>query len=219
MRNLKKLQIPFDMKELEKLVASFTIFEKIEFSDISKERIRIKLKDLRERQVPQRTVLMEMKDEDVVLYWFKNWLHPDLKEFCPEPPKSTQGCSNEVIQRDIRQRFIRTYENGQHNYDYTLEEIDEYVEEVKATFEVKLSYFKKSGKYYSYGNYYTNHKEMFEIFEEVQQKTKSGKLPDLIEGYSDFVVLVEVPNHPNNYPALINLPEDLKGQEEDELHL
>lgn len=72
-------------------------------------------------------------------------------------------------------------------------------------YKVKLTYFKKSGKYYSEGEYITTLEHMHQIFEEVGKRIKSGRLPGLIEGVNDFHVLVEVPNHPYEYPALFVL--------------
>lgn len=128
-RNLKTLVKPSDSNELAELVLSFSILEKIKFSNISKDAIREKLKYLREVQVPNREVLLKMKDEDVVFYWFKNWLHPSLKHWVKPSPRDKRGCSRKVLDRDARNDFIHTYENGQQNYDYTLADIEDYVNE------------------------------------------------------------------------------------------
>jgi hypothetical protein len=70
---------------------------------------------------------------------------------------------------------------------------------------VKLIYFKRSGKYYTSGEYETQREHMFQIYEEVGEFRQQGFLPGLVnrsEGHT-FVVLVEVPDHPNNVPQLI----------------
>lgn len=65
---------------------------------------------------------------------------------------------------------------------------------------VKLIYFKKSGKYYSEGKY-TSEKDLdFELFAEVGQMLENGRLPDLVDGAKEFIVLVLVDN---GVPALI----------------
>lgn len=67
---------------------------------------------------------------------------------------------------------------------------------------VKLTYFKKSGKYYSEGEYITEKEHMFEIFDEVSNMRVSSKLPGTSHG-ADFIVFVECPGHENEFPALI----------------
>ncbi len=129
MRNLKTLPCPINIEEREELYNSITIFEKIEFSNISKQQIRDKIRDLRERQVPNREVLIDHDDEEVVDYWFRNWLHPSLRHYFPKSPRDKRGCSQEALKRDLRGDFLRFYENGQHNYTYTLAEIERYAME------------------------------------------------------------------------------------------
>lgn len=69
---------------------------------------------------------------------------------------------------------------------------------------VKLTYFKQSGKNYSSGEYHSYKKDMFEIIEEVNRKIKRGGLPGLVEGCSEFIVLVDVSDHPHNCSRLCN---------------
>jgi hypothetical protein len=78
---------------------------------------------------------------------------------------------------------------------------------------VKLTYFQKSGKYYTESEYTTQLKNLdfapypglWEIFAEVQQMRDSGNLPGLVKGAKEFHVLVDVPEHPHRHPALILL--------------
>ena len=71
---------------------------------------------------------------------------------------------------------------------------------------VELTYFTNSGKYYTGGNYNTAPLEMWEIFQEVQEKLEKEKLPGLAdrddELYHHFYVYVNTPLHPSNYPGL-----------------
>lgn len=115
------------LASIKAILPTITIFEKIEFSNISKDAIRTKLHYLRNIQVPHRTVLLDMKDIDVVFYWFKNWLHCDLKHWVSESPRDKRGCSQRVIHDDHERDTMRFYENGQHNFDYTLEDIEAYI--------------------------------------------------------------------------------------------
>lgn len=113
-------------EELEGVLSQSTIFDKIEFSGITKQQITDKIHDLRTRQVPQRKVLRDMPDEAVTQYWFKNWLHPNLRHWVPKPPKDTRGCSREVLERDARKGMLNFYENGQQNFSYTLADIEQW---------------------------------------------------------------------------------------------
>lgn len=69
---------------------------------------------------------------------------------------------------------------------------------------VKLTYFKEGGKYYSSGSYISKRFALFEIWDEVKEMLREGKLPDLAEGTKEFTVLVEAPDHPHNHPHLIH---------------
>lgn len=55
---------------------------------------------------------------------------------------------------------------------------------------VRLMYFKESGKYYSSGQYETDHTEAWKVYEQVADMLVRGQLPDLAEG-ARFDVLVE----------------------------
>ena len=68
---------------------------------------------------------------------------------------------------------------------------------------VNLIYFKQSGKYYSEGSYETNRKELYEIWYDVSLLMQDKELPGLMQGHSNFIVSVDVPEHPNNHPRLI----------------
>lgn len=81
---------------------------------------------------------------------------------------------------------------------------------------VKLCYFKPSGKYYSEGEYETaitavdlvhpdgaHAPPIHLIFSEVHELKTKQMLPGLIEGHSDFAVLIDVPDHPHRHPHLI----------------
>lgn len=68
---------------------------------------------------------------------------------------------------------------------------------------VNLTYFKRTGKYYSEGVYITKKTQVWDIFDEVKKMLADGKLPDLVEGAKEFIVYVDLSNHPAGYPALI----------------
>lgn len=68
---------------------------------------------------------------------------------------------------------------------------------------VKLTYFKRTGKFYSEGEYETECEHMYQIFREVRQLWEARRLPGLCENHSDFIVLIGVPDHEHDYPHLI----------------
>ncbi len=72
---------------------------------------------------------------------------------------------------------------------------------------VELTYFKYNGTYYASGIYNTEETDWTDIYFEVRRKHKNGKLPGLPEGSNGFIVLMDVPNHPDNIMKLISLPE------------
>lgn len=74
---------------------------------------------------------------------------------------------------------------------------------------VKLTYFKQSGKYYSDGSFDTDKASWPEIFDEVKRLIDQKTLPGLVRGHSDFIVLMDVPDHPHNHPALLNIQADV----------
>lgn len=67
--------------------------------------------------------------------------------------------------------------------------------------EVKLTYFKESGKYYTEGNYITQKKEIFEIHDEVREMKAKRSLPGITG--NELTVHVDIPGHPDNHPRLI----------------
>lgn len=70
---------------------------------------------------------------------------------------------------------------------------------------VKLTYFKRSGKYYSDGEYVSGTENMWGLFDEVRALQRNGELPGLIEGGGkEFFIHVDPVEHPMGYPALIH---------------
>ena len=67
-----------------------------------------------------------MCDKDVAEAWFKNWLHPKLKHIIPRSPTSKVGCSKRVLDNDMKQDMLHFYENGQHNWTYSLNDIKQW---------------------------------------------------------------------------------------------
>lgn len=65
---------------------------------------------------------------------------------------------------------------------------------------VKLTYFKPSGKFYSAGEYDTEPKALYEIWDDIRQMKE---LPGLVAGPDSFIVSVDVPEHEHNHPCLL----------------
>lgn len=67
---------------------------------------------------------------------------------------------------------------------------------------VNLIYFKLNGKFYGEGTYETQHTNLGDIFEEVLHMQSASRLPGLRNGHSEFIALVDVPEHEHNHPYL-----------------
>lgn len=72
---------------------------------------------------------------------------------------------------------------------------------------VELTYFRMHGKYYADGEYQTAKEHLWEIWDEVRHFRTYGILPGLHHGHSDYIVLVNVPDHPHDHPVLIGVEE------------
>ena len=68
---------------------------------------------------------------------------------------------------------------------------------------VELTYFNENGKFKYTGHYDSNKKEIFEIWNEVQEMFDKNIRPGLVDGPQGYYVLVNVPGHPNEHPHLI----------------
>ena len=68
---------------------------------------------------------------------------------------------------------------------------------------VLLDYFKPSGKWYGEGEFETQPKELYEIWDQVKEMLSRRELPGLIKGHSKFITSVDVPDHPHRHPRLI----------------
>ena len=67
-------------------------------------------------------------------------------------------------------------------------------------YHVELTYFRKTGKYYSSGTYESNKQHIFQIWDEVEAMAKH---PDLTCRWTDGFILVNVPDHPDDHPRLV----------------
>lgn len=70
---------------------------------------------------------------------------------------------------------------------------------------VKLTYFLESGKYYSEAEYEIESLPLHIIWQNVIEKMNGKRLPGLREGHSDFIVLVDVPEHQHRHPILLGI--------------
>lgn len=68
---------------------------------------------------------------------------------------------------------------------------------------VKLDYFKPSGKWYADGSYRTRREDLGDIWREVEDLQRAGKLPGLCAGSSGWIISVQVPDHPHDHPHLV----------------
>lgn len=72
---------------------------------------------------------------------------------------------------------------------------------------VLLNYFRPSGKWYSEGEYTTEQKDLWMIWAEVEGMLVAGRLPGLVDGAKQYIVSVDVPEHPHRHPNLIIRPD------------
>lgn len=76
---------------------------------------------------------------------------------------------------------------------------------------VKLTYFKKNGTYYSDAEYETDSAfSLNTIWVQVRDMREDGFLPGLSRtdaefGHTEFLVLVEVPEHQYEHPKIVGL--------------
>jgi hypothetical protein len=70
---------------------------------------------------------------------------------------------------------------------------------------VKLTYFKKSGKFYDEGVFEVlESKPLHAIWGQVREMRENGNLPGLVDGAGkEFMVLVNVPGHQHEHPHII----------------
>ena len=73
-------------------------------------------------------------------------------------------------------------------------------------FIVKLTYFKLTGRYYSDAEIEVEDLPLFKIWTSIRKLMDTGKLPGLVHGHGDFIILVEVPGHGHEHPRLL-IPE------------
>jgi hypothetical protein len=66
--------------------------------------------------------------------------------------------------------------------------------------DVKLTYFKQSGKYYSEGTLQVTTDKAWDIYGIVRNLLKERCLPELVDGHSNFIVHVDIPD---GVPAVI----------------
>lgn len=71
------------------------------------------------------------------------------------------------------------------------------------SYRVELTYFKGTGKYYTGGEYVTEHVFYWDILAEIKQQRASGNWPGLSGACPSFHTLVTVPDHPLDVPHLI----------------
>lgn len=69
---------------------------------------------------------------------------------------------------------------------------------------VELAYFKPNGTYYSSGSFETEFTDLCNIWYSIKKKILNKELPELVKGHSDYVVLVNVPEHRDNHPIILN---------------
>ena len=75
------------------------------------------------------------------------------------------------------------------------------------TYRVQLLYFRQTGKFLATAETVLAHEELVEIWEEVDDMRRLGRLPGLVPGAGrDLFVIVDVPDHPQRVPHMVTPP-------------
>lgn len=68
-------------------------------------------------------------------------------------------------------------------------------------YEIKLEYFKQSGKFYTSGSYMTTKESMLDVLEEIKTMKAESKLPGIAG--NEWIIHVNADEHPHGFPMLI----------------
>ncbi len=72
------------------------------------------------------------------------------------------------------------------------------------SYPIKVTYFKRSGKYYSEGTYHTTQPHMLEVMEDADAMDLRGELPGLVPGACrEFNCVFDCSAHPHGFPFAI----------------
>lgn len=78
---------------------------------------------------------------------------------------------------------------------------------VAVAYKVQLRYFRQTGKFLATAETILAFEELVEIWEEIDDMRRIGRLPGLRPGAGrDLFVLIEVPDHPQRVPHLVMAP-------------
>jgi len=74
-------------------------------------------------------------------------------------------------------------------------------------YQVNLIYFRQTGKFLATGQTTIAHDELFEIWDEIDEMRRMGRLPGLRPGAGrDLVIVVDVPDHPKRVLHMVMPP-------------
>lgn len=68
---------------------------------------------------------------------------------------------------------------------------------------IKLVYFKKGGKYYSEGEYESHGAYLYDYVKEVKTMQANGKLPGLVDGATEFTILIPARDEVDCVPHIV----------------
>lgn len=70
-------------------------------------------------------------------------------------------------------------------------------------YEIKVTWFKQSGKYYSDGSYFTERESMFDVFQDFEKMLEDGIRPGLVNSKkNEFFAVLDCSAHPYGFPAM-----------------
>ena len=75
------------------------------------------------------------------------------------------------------------------------------------TYKVQLTYFRQTGKFLAFAETVLAHDAIVEIWEEIDDMRRLGRLPGLRPGAGrDLFIVVDVPNHPQRVLRMVTPP-------------
>lgn len=114
------------------------IIKCIEYSGISKQKMKDKYAEIYDKarhavNDPDGVFYEKGKTVDeITFHWFKNWLHPALKSRTPLPNPQNYNMENPKELEEYQNLFCQhIYENGQQNFNYTMDDLLVYMNDGK----------------------------------------------------------------------------------------
>lgn len=120
----------------------------------------------------------------------------------PPPPEAINPLESMLSDLLTPEGMVPDQTQGPRFYDKN-HPLDTNSTEGKKKYHVELLYFHEGGKWGYEGSYISKKTYLHQIWEEVIIMQVAGKLPGVLPGSHDFIISVDVPDHPNRHPHLL----------------